>query len=114
MQGTELAKTPGWCKLCDHTLDLGWMTVSGLKLLCRTMSHHGRGDNPCQLCKATLLPEDESVLDHILAKHNQYLHLGDSIMDSAELIDLLRNLHVEILSNLRAFFVFFYLKCFYY
>ena len=88
-------------------IDLGWKTVSGLKLLCRTMSHHGRGEHPCQLCNATLLPENESIQDHILAKHNQYLDLGDSVMDSAELIDLLRNVHVEILSNLRAFFVFF-------
>ena len=69
----------------------------GLKMFCRAMSYHGRGEYLCQLCNATLLPEDESVLDHILAKHKQYLHLGDLVMDSAELIDLLRNLHVEIL-----------------
>ena len=96
----ELAESPGWCKLWDHALDLGWKTVLGLKMLCRAMSHHGRGEHPCQLCNATLLPEDETVLDHILAKHKQYLHLGDSVMDSAELIDLLRNLHVEILSSI--------------
>ena len=100
----ELAESPGWCKLWDHALDLGWKTVLGLKMLCRAMSHHGRGEHPCQLYNATLLPEDESVLDHILAKHKQYLHLGDSVMDSAELIDLLRNLHVEILSKFKSIF----------
>ena len=71
----ELAESPGWCKLWDHALDLGWKTVLGLKMLCRAMSHHGRGEHPCQLCNATLLPEDESVLDHILAKLKQHLHL---------------------------------------
>ena len=65
-----------------HALDLGWTTVLGLKMLCRAMSH-GR-EHPCQLCNATLLPEYESVLDHIFAKHKQYLHLGNSVMDSAE------------------------------
>ena len=85
------------CAVCGKT-------VLGFKMLCRAMSHHGRGEHPCQLCNATLLPEDETVLDHILAKHKQYLHLGDSVMDSAELIDLLRNLHVEILSKFKSIF----------
>ena len=29
----KVAESPGWAKLWDHTLDLGWKTVQGLKML---------------------------------------------------------------------------------
>ena len=89
----------------DHALDLGWKAVLGLKMLSRAMSHHGRGDHPCHLCHAASPLQEASVLDHILAKHNQDLHLNfDSTLDSSKLIGLLSNLHVEILSKFKDIF----------
>ena len=32
MIAAELAEYPGWCKLWDHALDLGWKTVLGFML----------------------------------------------------------------------------------
>ena len=40
----KVAESPGWAKLWDHTLDLGWKSVQGLKMLSRAMSHHGKGE----------------------------------------------------------------------
>ena len=31
----KIAEHPGWAKLWDHTLDLGWKAVLGLQMLSR-------------------------------------------------------------------------------
>ena len=48
-----IAESPGWARLWDNALDLGWKAVLGLKMLSRAMSHHGRGEHPCHLCDET-------------------------------------------------------------
>ena len=50
----KIAESPaaGWTELWDHTLDLGWKAVQGLKMLSRTMSHHRKGERPCHLCES--------------------------------------------------------------
>ena len=40
---------PGWAKLWDLALDLGWKAVLGLKMVSRAMSHQGR-EHPCYIC----------------------------------------------------------------
>ena len=42
----KVAESPGWAKLWDYTLYLGWKAVLGLKMLSRAISHHGRGEHP--------------------------------------------------------------------
>ena len=81
----KVAESPGWAKLWDHTLDLGWKAVQGLKMLSRAMSHHGKGERPCHLCDAdTENPlKEETLLDHILTSHHHELHLEHvSLLDS--------------------------------
>ena len=46
----KVAESPGWAKLWDRPLDLGWKSVQGLKMLSRFMSHYGKGEQPCHLC----------------------------------------------------------------
>ena len=101
----KMAESPGWAKLWDRALDLGWKAVLDLKTLSRAMSHHGRGEHPCHLCHAASPLQEASVLDHILAKHNQDLHLNfDSTLDSSKLIGLLSNSYTYYFcQNLRAF-----------
>ena len=48
----RMAEAPGWLKVWDHGMDLGWKAVLGLKMLSRGMSYHGRGEHPCHLCDA--------------------------------------------------------------
>ena len=45
----KVAESPGWARLWDHALDLGWKAILGLQMISRAMSHHGRGDHPCHL-----------------------------------------------------------------
>ena len=75
----EVAESPGWAKLWDHTLDLGWKAVQDLKMLSRAMSHHGKGERLCHLCESdaeNLLKEETLLLlDHILTSHHHELHL---------------------------------------
>ena len=50
----KVAEAPGWAKIWDHILNLGWKTVQGLKMLSRAMSHHGKGKHLCdteKFCK---------------------------------------------------------------
>ena len=35
----KVAESPGWAKLWDHTLDLGWKSVQDLKMLSRAMTN---------------------------------------------------------------------------
>ena len=67
----KVAESPGWAKLWDYTLDLGWKAVQGLKMLSRAMSYHGKGKRPCHLCESDTENslEDETLLDHILTSH---------------------------------------------
>ena len=65
----KVAESPGWAKLWDHTLDLGWKTVQDLKMLSRAMSHHGKGKRPCHLCDTETSLEEETLLNHILTRH---------------------------------------------
>ena len=73
----KVAEYPGWAKLWDHTLDLGWKAVQGLKMLSRVMSHHGKGERPCHLCESDTENslKEETLLDHILTSHHHELHL---------------------------------------
>ena len=48
----KVAESPGWAKLWDHTLDLGWKAVQGLKMLSRAISYHGKSERPCHLCES--------------------------------------------------------------
>ena len=92
-----MAECPGWGKLWDHVLDLGWKAVLGLEMVSRAMSHHGRGERLCHMCDATSLKEDSrSVLDHILNVHHQDLHLNPSV-NSCELLDMFSNLNIDFI-----------------
>ena len=84
----KVAKSPGWAKLWDNALDRGWKAVLGLKMLSRVMSHHGRGEHPCQMCDAATPLQEVSVLDHILARHHQELHINSGL-NSLKLLGLL-------------------------
>lgn len=53
----RVAECPGWAKLLDHALDLGWKAVVGLQMVSRAMSHHRTGDHPCHLCNDHTLLE---------------------------------------------------------
>ena len=64
----KVAESPGWAKLWDHALDLGWKAVLGLKMLSRAMSHHGRGKHPCHLCHEASPLQEASVLDQNTTK----------------------------------------------
>ena len=100
----KVAEFPGWAKLWDHTLDLGWKVVQGLKMLSRAMSHHGKGERLCYLCEADTenLVKEETLLDYILTSHNHELHLEQvSLLDISNLIVMLSDLHLDIL---KAFF----------
>ena len=102
----KVAECPGWARLWDHALDLGWKAVAGLQMVSRAMSHHGRGDHPCHLCDDPTLLED-SVLDHILNVHHQELHLRMNNSDSfssSDLLGMLENLNVEILPKFKNIF----------
>ena len=57
---TEVAVSPGWEELWDHTLDLGWKTVQDLKMLRGAMSHHGKGERLCHLCDTETSLKEES------------------------------------------------------
>ena len=78
----KIAEHPGWAKLWDHTLDLGW---KALQMLSRAMSHHGRGKQACQLCEVETLKE-ETVLEHVLARHHQKLHLPNLSLSCSDMI----------------------------
>ena len=102
----KVAECPGWARLRDHALDLGWKAVVGLQMVSRAMSHHGRGDHPCPLCDDPTLLED-GVLDHILNVHHQELHLRMNNSDSfssSDLLGMLENLNVEILPKFKNIF----------
>ena len=103
----KVAESPGWAKLWDHTLDLGWKAVQGLKMLSRAMSHHGKGERPCHLCESDTENslEEETLLDHILTSHYHELHLEQgSLLDSSNLIVMLSDLHLDILSKSKGIF----------
>ena len=100
-----VAESPGWAKLWDHDLDLGWNAVLGLKLLSRATSHHERGEHPCHIRDEATPLLEKSVLDHILARHHQELFLkSESMLDSSKLIGLLSSLQVENLSRIYKYF----------
>lgn len=54
----------------------------------RAMIYHGRGDHLCHPSDDRTLLKEDSVLDHILGKHHQQLHLNSSF-DSSELLRML-------------------------
>ena len=85
-----------WAKLWDATLDLGGKAVRGLQFLSRIMSHHERGNRPCQLCDAAPLPS--SVLDHILDQHGEELS-QESGLNCNNLLQLLEGLHLNVVFN---------------
>ena len=99
----KMAVCPGWAKLWDHALDLGWKAVLGLQMVSRAMSHHGRGDHPCHMCEDKTPLKEDSVLDHILSVHHQELHLNTSL-NGSELLGMLSNLNVEILPKFKNIF----------
>ena len=102
--GAKVAECPGWAKLWDYALDLGWKAVAGLQMVSRAMSHHGRGNHPCHLCDDPTLLKD-TVLDHILTTHHQELHLNNSnSFSSLDLLGMLENLNVEILPKFKNIF----------
>jgi len=68
----KVTEHPGWAKLWDHFLDLGWKVVLGLQMLSRAMSHHGRGKQPCQLCEVGMI---SSLNLEILSKFRSMFHL---------------------------------------
>ena len=89
----KVAESPGWTKLWDNAIDLGWKPMLGLKMLSRAMSHHGRGKRPHHMCNTATPLLEKSVSDHILIRHHQELHLNfESMSDSSKLIGLLINL----------------------
>lgn len=99
----KVAEHPGWAKLWDHSLDLGWKAVLGLQMLSSAMSHHGRGKQLCHLCEVETLKED-TVLEHVLANHHGELHLPNSSFDCSDLLSMISNLNLEILSNFKRMF----------
>ena len=66
----KVAEHLGWEKLWVQTLDVGGKAVLGLQMISRTMSHHGRGEHQCQLCRDVTALEDVTLLKHILATHH--------------------------------------------
>ena len=65
------------------------------------MSHHGRGNRPCQLCDAAPLPS--SVLDHILDQHGEELSLEPGL-NCNNLLQLLEGLHLNVVFNFWKFY----------
>ena len=55
----------------DTALDLGRKTVKGLQMVNRAVSHHGRGNHPCDVAPLS----EAAVLEHILVAHSEQLHL---------------------------------------
>ena len=101
----KVAESPGWAKLWDHTLDFGWKTVQGLKMLSRAMSHHGKGERPCHLCDTENSLKEKTLLDHILTRHYHELHLEqESLLDSSRQMVMLSDLHLDILSKFKGIF----------
>ena len=99
----KVAEHPGWAKLWDHSLDLGWKAVQGLQMLSGAMSHHRRGKQPCHLCEAETLKED-TMLEHVFANHHEQLHLPNSSFNSSDLLGMISNLNLEILSKFKCLF----------
>ena len=93
MRLSKVAESPGWAKLWDHTLDLGWKAVQGLKMLSWAMSHHGKGEQPC----------------HILASHHHEQQM--SLLESSNLTVMLSDLHLDFLSKFKfSTIIFLYFK----
>ena len=80
----KVAEHLGWAKLWDQTLDLGGKAVLGLQMISRAMSHHGRGIQPCHLCKEETALRDVTLLEHIITAHYQELHLTSKSFDCSD------------------------------
>ena len=81
----KVAEHLGWAKLWDQTLDLGGKAVLGLQMISRAMSHHGRGEHPCHLCRDVTALEGFTLLElwralHCLSSGGRYTatHSGNS------------------------------------
>ena len=97
----RVAESPGWAKLWE------WKAVLGLKMLSIAKSYHEGGKHPSHLCDAATPFQEESVIDHLIARHHKDLHLNSELkemMDSSKLLGLLSNLHLEILSKFKKYF----------
>ena len=45
----QVQRRAGWVRLCDAALDYVVLHTRELQLLCRVLSHHGKGNHPCPL-----------------------------------------------------------------
>ena len=72
---------------------LVWKAVVCLKMISKAKRLHGRGEHLCLLCDTATAFQEDSVLDHILARHHNELHLNceldlEEMMDNSKLIVL--------------------------
>lgn len=77
----DIERKVGWRHLWETALDLGYRHTRGLQALSRLMCHHGRGMKPCPLCDSEL---STSLLDHVLAVHDNKLRVGLTSSDIVE------------------------------
>ena len=97
-----------WLRLWDTALEFGWIVMTGLQTLNRTMDQPDYGSwwitnvnhYPCHLCNVAPWLE-KSVLDPILTVHWKELHLNLKI-DTDVLLGMLSTSELEVLSKLKS------------
>ena len=100
----EVAREVGWSNLWDACLSFGEKHTIGLQKLCRIMSHHGRGRNPCPLCEDPRIAT-ASVLEHVVDHHREEPNL-DKEWNVGVLMRTLKERNISFLPKFRKLYVF--------